>query len=233
MVYGFDPTIIVLLPAIAFAFYAQGKVNRAYKVYSKVRNRKGITGAQAARLILDRNGLAGVGIELTRGRLTDNYDPKTKKLRLSSDVYGSASIAAVGIAAHEAGHALQHAKRYKPLSIRNAIVPVVNIGSFLSWPLLIIGIAVISAGYHFEGNLIFDLGVIFFLGVLVFHAVTLPVEFNASRRAMRQLEDYGVIFYEERSGAKKVLAAAAMTYVAALAVAVANLLRILMIRGDR
>lgn len=233
MFYGFDPTIIILLPAIIFAFYAQGKVNRAYRIYSKVRNRKGITGAQAARAILDRNGLSDVGIELIKGRLSDNYDPKTKKLRLSPDVYSSASIAAVGIAAHEAGHALQHAMRYKPLSIRNAIVPAVNIGSFLSWPLLLIGLAVISAGRYYEGNLIFDLGVIFFLGVLVFHAVTLPVEFNASRRAMRQLAEYGIIYDEENSGVRKVLSAAAMTYVAALAVAVANLLRILLIRGDR
>lgn len=231
MIGMFDPTIILLLPAILFAFIAQGKVNSAYNKYSKVRNIRGMTGAQAARVILDRNGLSDIGIEITKGRLSDHYHPKKRKLFLSPDVYGSQSLAAVSIAAHETGHAIQHAKRYVPLTVRNTIVPVVNVGSMLSWPLLLIGIAVISAGYYFEGNLIFDIGIIFFLGVVLFHTITLPVEFNASSRAMTQLEEYGIIYGEENRGAKKVLSAAAMTYVAALAIAVANLLRILLIRG--
>jgi len=227
----FDPTIILLLPAIIFAFVAQAKVQRAYGIYAKVRNRKGITGARAARIILDSNGLSGVGIEMTKGRLTDNYDPRKKILRLSPDVYSGASIAAVSIAAHESGHALQHAEKYKPLAIRNTIVPAVNVGSFLSWPLLLIGIVAISAGYYFEGNLVFDIGIIFFICVIIFHTVTLPVEFNASRRAIAQLVGLGIVYDEESGGAKKVLSAAAMTYVAALAMAIANLLRILLIRG--
>ena len=227
----FDPTVILLLPAIIFAFIAQGKVSSAFNKYSKVRNRKGMSGAQAARVILDRNGLASVTIEMTKGRLSDHYDPKKRKLCLSPDVYGNASVAAVSVAAHEAGHAMQHAERYFPLTLRNSIVPAVNIGSMLSWPLLLVGIAVISAGHYFEGNMIFNIGIIFFLGVIVFHTVTLPVEFNASSRALKQLEEYGIIYGEESRWAKKVLSAAAMTYVAALAVAVANLLRILLIRG--
>jgi len=233
MFYGFDPTIIILLPAILFAVYAQSKVSKAYNVYSKVKNRRGITGAQAAKMILDRNGVSGVSIEMTKGRLSDHYDPRKKKLCLSPEVYGNASIASVSIAAHEAGHAMQHAVRYKPLTLRNAIVPIVNIGSMLSWPLLLIGILIISAGYYFEGNLVFNLGIIFFTGVLVFHTVTLPVEFNASSRAIKQLVEFGIIYDEEDKGAKKVLSAAAMTYVAALAVSVANLVRILLIRGQR
>ena len=227
----FDPTVILLLPAIIFAFVAQAKVSGAYGKYSKVGIRRGISGAQAARMILDRNGLSNVTIEMTKGRLSDHYDPHKRKLCLSPDVYNSASIASVSVAAHEAGHAMQHADRYIPLTVRNSIVPVVNIGSMLSWPLLLIGIAVISAGHYFEGNMIFNIGIVFFLGVVVFHTVTLPVEFNASSRAMKQLEEYGIIYGEESRGMKKVLSAAAMTYVAALAVAVANLLRILLIRG--
>ena len=231
MFYGFDPTIIILLPAIIFAVSAQAKVSSAYNKYSKVRNRRGLTGAQAARMILDRNGLTGVDIEITKGKLSDHYDPRKRILRLSPDVYSNPSVAAVSIAAHEAGHAMQHAISYKPLGIRNAIAPVVNIGSMLSWPLLLIGILLITGGSYYHGNLVFNIGIIFFIGVLLFHTVTLPVEFNASSRAIRELEEYGIVYDEEKRGAKKVLSAAAMTYVAALAVAVANLVRILLIRG--
>jgi len=233
MIYGFDPTIIILLPAIIFAVWAQAKVSGAYNKYSKVKNRKGITGAQAARTILNRNGLSNVEIEITQGKLSDHYDPRKRKVFLSPGVHGVASVAAVSIAAHEAGHAIQHAESYKPLSVRNAIVPVVNIGSMLSWPLLLIGILLITAGNFYEGNLVFNLGIILFLGVIIFHSVTLPVEFNASKRAMLQLVEYGIVYDEESKGAKKVLSAAAMTYVAALAVAVANLVRLLLIRGQR
>jgi len=228
----FDPTIILLLPAVVFAFIAQGQVNSAYNKYAAVRNRRGMTGAQAARAILDRNGLSHIGVETGKGRLSDHYDPRKKVIRLSPEVYGSASIASVSIAAHEAGHAVQHAKRYVPLVLRNSIVPVVNIGSMLSWPLIIIGILLVSVGSYY-GEPVLYLGVIFFVGVVAFHAVTLPVEFNASSRALTEMFEYGIIHAEEGKYAKKVLSAAAMTYVAALAVAVANLLRILIILRGR
>jgi len=228
----FDSTIILLLPAILFAFLAQAKVSSAYNKYSKVRNMRGMTGAEAARMILNRNGLQDVAIEISKGKLSDHYDPRKRTIRLSPDVYNTPSIAAVSIAAHEAGHAIQHAEHYTPLALRNTIVPVVSIGSMLSWPLLIIGILMISAGNYTHGSLIFNIGILFFAGVVVFHAITLPVEFNASNKAMMELESYGIIRIEERRDAQKVLSAAAMTYVAALAVAVANLLRFLIIRGS-
>lgn len=226
--YYFDPTYIVLVPAIIFAFYAQMKVSSAYSRYSRVRNRRGITGAQAARMILDANNLGDVRIEVTRGRLSDHYDPRGRVMRLSQEVYNNPSIAAVSIAAHESGHAVQHGESYAPLKIRNAIVPVVNIASFMSWPLLIIGLFM-GPG---TGTLVFDIGVLFFLGVVVFHAITLPVELNASKRAIAQLSSLGIVYPEETAGARKVLSAAALTYVAALATAVLNLVRILMLRRD-
>ena len=226
--YYYDPTYIILLPAILFAFFAQAKVNSAYSRYSRVRNRKNLTGAQAARMILDANGLSDVPIEITRGRLSDHYDPVKKVMRLSQEVYSTPSLASVSIAAHESGHAIQKSKNYAPLLIRNAMVPVVNIASFLSWPLLIIGLLIGSQ----TGNLIFYIGVLFFSGVIVFHTITLPVEFNASSRAIQQLTELGIVFPEETAGARKVLSAAAMTYVAALAMAIANLLRILALRRD-
>lgn len=226
--YYFDPTYIVLVPAIIFAFYAQMKVSSAYSRYSRVRNRRGITGAQAARMILDANSLGDVRIEVTRGRLSDHYDPRGRVMRLSQEVYNNPSIAAVSIAAHESGHAVQHSESYAPLKIRNAIVPVVNIASFISWPLLIIGL-LMGPG---TGTLVFDIGVLFFLGVVVFHAITLPVELNASKKAIAQLSSLGIVYPEETAGARKVLSAAALTYVAALATAVFNLVRILMLRRD-
>ncbi|PWM67987.1 MAG: peptidase [Eubacteriales Family XIII. Incertae Sedis bacterium] len=226
--YYFDPTYIVLIPAVIFAFYAQMKVNSAYSRYSRVRNRRGITGAQAARMILDANGLSDVRIEITKGRLSDHYDPKKRVMRLSPEVYGNPSIASVSIAAHESGHAVQHGESYMPLKIRNAIVPVVNIASYMAWPLLIIGL-LMGQG---TGTLIFDIGVLFFLGVIVFHAITLPVELNASKRAIAQLSSLGIVYPEETAGSKKVLSAAALTYVAALATAILNLVRILMLRRD-
>lgn len=227
----FDSTFILLIPAMLFAFYAQSKVSSAYKRYASVGNRKGITGAQTARKILDSNGLNDVRIEMVNGTLSDHYDPRKRVLRLSPKVYNEPSIASASIAAHECGHAIQHAKSYTPLTLRNAIAPVVSIASNLSWPLLIIGIIAVNAGYYANGNLIFDIGILFFAGVVVFHAITLPVEFNASRRALEQMESLSVVYAEEIPAARKVLSAAAMTYVAALAVAVANLLRILLIRG--
>lgn len=227
----FDPTVILLIPAILLTLYAQGKVQRAYRKFSGVQSRRGITGAQAARRILDANGLQHVQIEMTRGTLTDHYDPKAQVMRLSSQVYHDASIASVSIAAHESGHAIQHGTGYGFLAFRNAIVPVVNIASGLSWPLLLVGIIISSTGRIVTGNLIFDIGILFFAAVVVFHLVTLPVELNASSRAIAQLEHLGIIGVDEISGAKRVLSAAAMTYMAALATAVLNLLRLLLIRG--
>ncbi len=232
MYYGyFDPTFIVLIPAIIFTLYAQSKVKSAYRKYLNVPVRRGITGYQAARMILDNNGLGHVPIELTAGTLSDHYDPRKDVMRLSNDVYNGATIASVSIAAHESGHALQDGASYGFLKFRNAIAPAVNVVSTAATPLLLIGLLIIWQGNYATGNLIFNLGIIFFCAVILFHTVTLPVEFNASRRAVRQLVDLNIIDEAEVRGAKKVLSAAAMTYVAALASAVASLIRMLMLRG--
>lgn len=231
MPYGmFDPTVILLVPAIIFTVYAQSKVNRAYRKFAGVQNRRHITGAQAARRVLDANGLQNVRIEMTGGTLTDHYDPRGRVMRLSPRVYNDASVAAVSIAAHESGHAIQHASGYGFLTFRNTIVPLVNLMSTLSWPLLIIGLIIGGTGRASTGNLVFDIGVIFFAVVVLFHLITLPVEFNASSRAITQLQSLGIVGADEVAGARKVLSAAAMTYVAALATAVMNLIRILLIR---
>ena len=227
----FDPTIIVMIPAIIFTMYAQGKVKSAYSKYQRVPGRKGITGYQAARMILDNNGMRHVPIELTAGTLSDHYDPKNDVMRLSNDVYNGTSIASVSIAAHESGHALQDGTSYGFLKFRNAIAPAVNLVSMASWPLILIGLVIVGTGNLTTGNMIFNLGILFFCAVVLFHTVTLPVELNASKRAVRQLVDLGIIDASEKRDAKKVLSAAAMTYVAALAVAIANLIRILLIRG--
>lgn len=232
--YYYDPTYILLVPAIIFTLIAQAKVNSAFKRYSKVRNRKNLTGAEAARRMLDFNGLQDVRINAIRGNLTDHYNPKNRTLNLSESVFGVNSVAAVSVACHEAGHALQHAHGYTPLKLRNSIVPVVNFASRLAWPMIFIGILLLGAGSYemgYFGMLLLDIGIIGFAGVVVFHAVTLPVEFNASRRAIDKMEELGLVAAEDIPGSKKVLRAAALTYVAALATAVANLLRILAIRG--
>ena len=228
--YYYDPTYILLIPAIIFTLFAQAKVKSAYRKYSGVPNRRGITGMQAARRILDANGLQHVNIEMTPGTLSDHYDPRGCVMRLSADVYNGSSIAAVSIAAHESGHAVQHATGYGLLKFRNTIVPVVNFASKLSWPLLIIGLIIASAGSLTTGYLIFDIGVLFFAGVVVFHLVTLPVELNASKRAIIQMQELGIVGMDEVRGSKKVLSAAAMTYLAALATAVLNLIRLLILR---
>ena len=193
MSYSF--TSILFLIAVAFTMYAQSTVNSNFRRYSNVRNQRGITGAQAARAVLDANGLGDVQIEQIRGSLTDHYDPRKRVLRLSQTVYGVASGAAVSVACHEAGHAIQHAQNYGPLTFRNNIVPIVNIASRFSWVLIIIGIGMAASG-SYMGDMLFNLGVLFFLAVIVFHAVTLPVEFNASNRALDQMELIGVIYQE-------------------------------------
>ena len=225
-------SMIILIPAILFTMYAQSKVNSNFRRYSNVRNARNMTGAEAARRMLDANGLRNVQIEQVRGSLTDHYDPRKRVLRLSQSVYGVNSIAAVSVACHEAGHAVQHAESYKPLKIRKSIVPLVNFASSLTWPLVILGIVLLANG-SYMGDLLFNIGVITMLAVILFHTVTLPVEFNASSRALKQMDELGIITEEENTGANKVLKAAAMTYVAALATAIANLLRILAMRGSR
>lgn len=221
---------ILLIPAILFTLYAQMKVKSNFRCYSKVRNERNMTGAQAARRVLDANGLTNVNIEAVRGSLTDHYDPRKRVLRLSESVCNVNSIAAISVACHEAGHALQHAKGYAPLKIRNSIVPLVNFASNFSWILVIIGIALLSGG-EYLGDMIFNIGILMMIIVILFHTITLPVEFNASRRALEQMQDLSIIGEDEEIGAKKVLRAAALTYVAALAVAVGNLIRMLTIRG--
>ena len=231
--FWYDMTYVILIPAILFTFYAQSKVTSNFSKFSKVRNHRGMTGYQAARMMLDANGLRDVQIEQVRGSLTDHYDPRTRVLRLSESVYGVQSVAAVSVACHEVGHAIQHAEGYSPLRLRNSIVPVVNLASSLSWPLAILGIILLGNGAYI-GDTLFSIGVIAMLAVIFFHTITLPVEFNASSRAKTQMEDLHIIVDgEEAKGAQKVLSAAAMTYVAALATAIANLLRILAIRGRR
>ena len=227
----FDPTFIILIPAIIFTMYAQAKVKGAYRKYLQVPCRRRITGRQAARMILDSNGLGHVPIEMTAGTLTDHYDPSRDIMRLSEQVYNGTSIAAVSIAAHESGHAIQDGTAYGFLKFRNAIAPAVNLVSTVSWPLILIGLVIIWQGNVTAGNMIFDIGIIFFAVVVLFHTVTLPVEVNASRRAITQLVELGIIDETESKGSRKVLSAAAMTYVAALATAVANLVRILLIRS--
>lgn len=231
MFYGFDPTIIILIPAILFTAYAQAKVKRAYSTYSRIPVKSGITGEQTARMILDRNGMGHVPIELVQGELTDNYDPTKDVMHLSSGIRYGNSIAAVAVAAHESGHAIQDGTNYGFLKFRISMVPVVNLVSGASWPLIIIGVVLVSAGQAL-GSILFDIGVIMFLVVVLFHTVTLPVELNASKRALKQLTELGIVDETEVRGARKVLSAAAMTYVAALAVSILNLIRILAIRGS-
>ncbi len=229
--YGYYGSMIFLIPAIVFTMIAQAKVNAAYSRYARVANQRRMTGAQAARLILDKNGMNDVPIEVVGGRLSDHYDPRNRVMRLSEEVYSQPSVASVCIAAHEAGHAIQHSTNYSPLTLRNGIVPIVNLCSGASWPLLIIGLI---AGTGTMGSFLFNLGVLFFTTTILFQLITLPVEFNASRRAMQQLEALGILERgEEERGAKKVLSAAALTYVAALAMAVSNLIRILAMRNRR
>ncbi len=221
-----DSTIIILIPAIIFSIIAQIMVKSAFSKYSKVRNSRGLTGADAAREILDRNGLTNVRIEHISGSLTDHYDPKANVIRLSDDVYGSATVAAVGVAAHEAGHAVQYAEGYYPIKIRNAIIPVTRFGSSLSTPLVILGLALSS-------DFLITAGILLFCAVVLFQAITLPVEFNASGRALKTLRSSHFLEDDEMKGARSVLTAAAMTYVAAMLSALLSLVRLLVISGRR
>lgn len=223
--------IILVLPAVIFSLWASSRVNSTFKKYSKEHNMRGITGAQAARTVLDSNGLHNVAIEQISGDLTDHYDPKTNVIRLSDSVYNSTSTAAIGVACHEAGHAVQHAENYAPVKIRTAIVPITNIGSKLSMPLIILGIVLSGFGSIFIQ--LAYLGVICFSACVVFQLVTLPTEFNASNRALKAIESSHLLNDSEQKSAKKVLSAAAMTYVAALAVSVMQLLRLVIMVSGR
>ena len=228
--YGWSYVLVVF--ACIFTFWAQLKVSRAYGRYSRVPNRRGITGAQAAGMIMRANGI-DVPVEVIPGKLSDHFDPSANVLRLSSEVANGSTVASVAIAAHEVGHALQHAEDYTPIQIRGAIVPVVNISSKLAWPLIVLGIILSAAGRADGiGDTVLLIGIILFAAVVAFHLVTLPVELNASRRALAQLEDADIVFEDETKGARRVLKAAAMTYLAALAVALAQLIRLLVIRGE-
>lgn len=225
--YGFDPLYFLILISVVIAMVAQYKVKSTYSKYSRVRSDLGLTGAQVAQKILNMNGIYDVSIQHIAGDLTDNYNPRNKVLSLSDAVYNSTSIAAIGVAAHECGHAIQHDVGYAPLLIRNTIAPVVNIASSLSW-------IFIAAGLFFGMSpALIDVGIIMFSLAVLFELITLPVEFNASGRALTILSDSGMLYPDETAGAKKVLSAAAMTYVASALTAVLQLLRLIMLFGRR
>ena len=217
---------IILIPLMIFSFFAQAKVSGTFNKYLRVASARNMTGAETARMILDRNGLRDVRVEMVGGKLSDHYDPRTKIISLSADVYESTSLASISVAAHECGHAIQHSVEYVPLSVRSAMAPVANIGSKASWFLLIAGFALGLGG-------LIDIGIILFSAAVLFQIVTLPVEFNASSRAIVQMKDLGILQEDEVSGAKKVLSAAAMTYVAAAAMALGQLIRLILIRNSR
>lgn len=221
----FDWTILLLLPALFFALYAQQKVRSTFKKFSSFETHGGYTGYQSARALLKSSAKTqDVRIERADGHLTDHYDPRTRVLRLSDDVMGSRSVAAIGVAAHEAGHALQHAQKYFPMSIRSLVVPIASFGSQLAFPLFLIGLI-------FSVRPLLDFGIVLFSAAVIFHIITLPVELNASSRAIALLTEKGIITREEVPMAKKVLYAAALTYVASAAMAILQLVRMLMIRG--
>ena len=223
--YFFDYTIILLIPALLFGLYAQFKVSSTYKKYSQLKYARGFTAAEVARKILDDNGLYDVAIVKIAGNLTDNFNPKTKTVSLSETVYNSQSVAAIGVAAHECGHAVQHAEGYTPIKIRSALVPVTNFGSTF-------GFIILAIGLLFGNYSIAMIGVLLYSLMAVFQAVTLPVEFNASNRALKTLASHYILEDDELKMSKKVLSAAAMTYVAALVSTLATILRLLLIVGS-
>ena len=230
--YGFDWTYLVLvLPCILLSLWASSNVNSTFKKYSRQYSSRGLTGAEAAQRVLVANGVRGVRIDRVSGNLTDHYDPKTNVIRLSDSVYSNTSTAAIGVACHEAGHAVQYAENYGPIKMRAAIIPLTNFGSKIAMPLILAGILMTFLG-SFSDTLVY-LGIAAFGMSLVFQIVTLPVEFNASRRAMQAIEASNLLTAEEQRGARKTLKAAALTYVAATAVALAQLLRLIVLFGGR
>lgn len=224
----FDATYLLVIPAIIFALIAQIKVKTTFNKYSSEHNQHGYTAKEVARKILDDNGLQNISIEYINGELTDHYDPSANVIRLSDSVYSSTSVAAIGVAAHEVGHAIQHAKGYAPIKVRQAIIPVTQIGSRLAVPLVLVGMLFASLKW------LIPLGIFLYTGVVFFQAVTLPVEFNASNRALQTLDENLILYKDEVKMAKKVLSAAAMTYVAAMFSSLMSLLRlILIVNGGR
>ncbi len=227
MFYGFDIYyFILIIPALLFGLWAQSQVNTNFQKYSQIGTMRGMTGAQAAEYILRQNGIYDVQIRHVSGHLSDNFNPRNKTINLSDSVYNSTSIAAIGVAAHEAGHAVQHAVNYAPIRIREMIIPVTQIGSWLYLPIIMVG-------FLFSSQALVNVGILLFSTLAIFQLVTLPVEFDASGRAIRTLESSGILYGEEITGAKKVLKAAALTYVAALVSSLAQLLRLILIFGGR
>lgn len=227
----FDPTFLLLLPAMGFALWAQHKVKSTYEQFSTVPAANGLTGREMASAIMNRNGVGDVNIEPVAGVLSDHYDPGAKSVRLSQPNYGGRSIAAIAVAAHEVGHVLQHHQGWFPLVLRSQLAPVAGFGSMLAMPLFFIGL-LFGAQLPF-GTLLMDIGILFFAAAVLFHVVTLPVEFDASNRALAQLTSTGALMPQEVAGAKKVLDAAALTYVAAAAMAALQLVRLLILRDSR
>ena len=227
--YYYDWTYLLVLIGVVICMAASGRVNSVFTRYSRVRSHSGMTGKEAAERILRRNGIYDVQVIHIPGNLTDHYNPGKKTLGLSDTVYNSSSVAAIGVAAHECGHAVQHAAGYAPLSIRGALVPVANFGSALSWPLILIGLLMNSQ----MSGLLINLGILLFSVAVLFQIVTLPVEFNASSRAVRVLESSGMLYPEEVGDVKKVLRAAALTYVASAASMILQFLRLIIIGGRR
>ena len=223
--YYYDPTYLILIPAIILTMYAQFKVSSTTNKYFRVRTQRGYTGEQTAREILNANGIYDVRIEMTRGTLSDHYDPRNKVLRLSQDVYRGTSITSVAVAAHECGHAIQHAHGYAPLNIRSSLVPVVNFASNMSWIFIMLGFV--------TRGVLLEVGIILFSASVLFQIVTLPVEFNASSRALTQLTTLGIVDDREVRESRKVLQAAALTYVAAAVTAILQLLRLVLIANSR
>lgn len=223
----FDPTYILILIGAILSMWASSRVKSTFARYDRVRNLRGITGAQAAETILHQAGIYNVSVQRIQGNLTDHYDPSAKVLRLSDSVFGATSVAAIGVAAHECGHAIQDQKDYAPLRIRTALVPVCNFGSTISWPLILIGVIM---GWN---QMLIRAGIFLFFAVVLFQLVTLPVEFNASSRALKILSSTGLLQGDENEGARKVLSAAALTYVAGAAASILQLLRLIILFGGR
>ncbi len=227
--YGFfDPTMLLVLIGALLSMWASARVKSTFSKYSRVRSMTGMTGAEAARRLLNSQGIFDVSIEAVPGQLTDHYDPRTKTLRLSEPVYRSASVSAIGVAAHECGHAIQDNVGYVPLKLRGAFVPVANLGSQLSWPLILIGLIIGGMG-----STMVNIGIWMFVLVVLFQVITLPVELNASRRAVVLLDQMGILHGEEVGQTRKVLGAAALTYVAAVAASILQLLRLVILFGGR
>ena len=226
MIYPMDPTFLLLIPALLLAVFAQMKVKSSFAKYSQIYAARGVSADTVSRILLDNFGLQKVKVERVPGSLTDHYDPRSKVLRLSDSVSGNSSIAAIGVAAHEVGHAIQDKEGYAPLRFRNALVPLANIGSTAAFPLFLIGL-------FMSMEPLLNIGIILFAGVVLFHVITLPVEFDASARALKLLGNTGTLTKQELGGAKRVLTAASLTYIAATVMALAQLLRLLILANGR